>query len=302
MGALFGGIFWLVQNKSQIGIATQQIKNHNADQASESDFSSWKMYRNENYGFEFRHPDRWSDVKISALYDYGSGIFLHFRYPTTEKNWTNDTMLGYANFLVIGIFSPEQYEQFSYSDGSKGEILGSNNEYIFTRIPTGNDTPVDIAVLSEYNEDIYRTFSTFDVGGMKNDSIDRAKWSAYHSKNYGFEFKYPNSWKSVRIVETAVPDKWYDVLVEIKYPTQENAWSDKEAPGYATLFSVQVFDSRKYQESITSQSVDPVLGRNKSFVFLPNADQEVPIDFVNTGMVSFIKPILGTFKVFDVQK
>ncbi len=49
--------------------------------SAEKELVDWKVYRNEEYGFEFMHPKEWEEVgeQYIAFPDRSSGIFINKR-------------------------------------------------------------------------------------------------------------------------------------------------------------------------------------------------------------------------------
>ena len=96
LAALVGGVLWVAKEKSERMTLEKQNKERTAQmqnkqdepkqldnfgQNSDIDTSNWKMYRNEEYGFEVRYPE---DAEVETFYSNGIGSPLDCK-KTPEK-------------------------------------------------------------------------------------------------------------------------------------------------------------------------------------------------------------------------
>lgn len=74
--AVLGGGYWYWQSRTEVSIPPSSDQSPVVD---EGDFTGWKTYRNEKYGFEVRYPNDW------FIEDYEEGVIAP-RFFDQNKN------------------------------------------------------------------------------------------------------------------------------------------------------------------------------------------------------------------------
>ncbi len=165
VAALFGGVFLIIKNKNQIVTEIRQTNNQNPIQTND-DFSRWKTYRNDEFGFALKYPDFWPDLTVSIRRELQPAdawpitAYIDFKYPTQSKTWVGGKEKT-AEIFSIAVFTPQQYENFSYPDGSKPPII-KQGKYIIAKGSAPQDLPDDLLQI-DFSKIIPEIYSTVSV-------------------------------------------------------------------------------------------------------------------------------------------
>ena len=187
------------------------------------DTSNWKVYRNQEYGFEFKYPNDWNlkenkeyfngklttEVLLSTNFDDLAPIIQFFITPnvntTNSENiepygeWT--TIISKESVIIAGI-KTNRYVTSGPDAPNHTEISLVKNNNLFSI-----DTNIrDADLLKNVFDKILSTFKFIEP-------VDTSTWKTYTNTKYGFEFKYPEDWE---IKESTWSDTSYVVEIEDK--------------------------------------------------------------------------------------
>ncbi|MCK5123267.1 MAG: hypothetical protein KAQ87_03935 [Candidatus Pacebacteria bacterium] len=197
MGYLFSGIkenitpvIQVSENKSNLDKVEEPVVFE-----EEEDISDWKVYRNEEFGFELKYPD---SIKVVTFPN--SDYQIDFR-GSNEMNYAIMVTARVNSKISNKISNPECYREINTE--MLNNIKWSVNDYLCTiggKISTtcystvynnhifeisfhGNDLTNKISELNQI-------LSTFKF--IEKDEI--AEWKTYRNEEYGFEVEYPGDW------------------------------------------------------------------------------------------------------------
>ena len=157
----FGGGSELEKNINETIQPSIEKEIEKSDVVSET--TNWKIYNNTKANFTFQYPKDWKIIS-EYFYETASGIKSKKLTVTLGKNEKEEISI---NLRQAQCNAPCKCKEI--------------NENI---IQTCSQNP---EVLKIFNQII----STFEI--IKNDEM--ADWQTYENKEYGYEIKYPKSWK-----------------------------------------------------------------------------------------------------------
>ncbi len=167
--------------------------------------STFKTYRNEEWGFKFRYPQNWT---LDETFIYGQLRKFHLvGVPLQQERLIYDTSPPFM-LDIVTLNRAERLTQLFYelknpaSEIKVGDVIGSRYEYEFDRQPR-------IAVvlpLGQYKlilesdkeyEDIFgqmvTTFKFWDTAQTPT-AQETTTSKTYHNTEFRFEFQYPENW------------------------------------------------------------------------------------------------------------
>ena len=211
LAALVGGVLWVAKEKSERMALEKQNKERTAQmqnkqdepkqldnfgQNSDIDTSNWKMYRNEEYGFEVRYPE---DAEVETFYSNGIGSpvdckktpekCLNFSMKIQNKKGENlITMETFSKELPIkNNTSEENSGSLTFHRGGKtvsGNNYTKNNSYF--PMFSSCFTVVSFPGVNLRKNDGFHFFKFYEIQGQV--SLDDAKIScAKENKDVVFD-------------------------------------------------------------------------------------------------------------------
>ncbi len=143
------------------------------------DISTWKTYRNEEYGFELVLSDDWKGYSVEK-----KGGFIEFYLPTT---YSSDKV----RLFTISTTTKANWEEYLKCDCPRPGYLMERDNIVFVTT-RHQDPPRDLD--KQYSQ-INQILSTFNFIDQTATSSDISNWKTYRNEEYGFEFKYPSHLK-----------------------------------------------------------------------------------------------------------
>jgi hypothetical protein len=175
-----------------------------------ADTSTWKTYRNEKYGMEFKYPPDWTikdfekeialspslkdqpniNISISVVASGMEHFSLNCPITIHEiecKNLKNPGGINYTRNISTGQLQLSNQQQLD------GFLQSPNADLQITTILTdekGNPDPLSPQTVKVFDQ-ILSTFKFIKP-------VDTSTWKTYTNKKYGYEVKYPPEWKTPR--------------------------------------------------------------------------------------------------------
>ena len=158
-------------------------ENTNTEQGSEVDTSGWLTYTNEEYGFSFRYPSDWGEIKETSNFDGYNGLALLF---SNRENATSEYPITPTISITKGVYADDHdndnLPNFDYSvidftktDNELSQILkrsGAISDTV-TKTKINNLNAVEIKELLE---------------GFTGKKISRTFFVIPHFNDYGMYF------------------------------------------------------------------------------------------------------------------
>jgi len=91
----------------------------------------WKDFSNDQYGFSLRLTDNWQNYRWQEENpnDGSATKWIRFYVPTTDPNYADGAMPGYANPFVISVYTPAQWAAVDMN-GPHDTYIGENDKYV----------------------------------------------------------------------------------------------------------------------------------------------------------------------------
>ena len=173
---------------------------------SQDETSSWKTYRNDQYGFEFRYPSHWGKAdNTGSGYDNSNPYLLIWAgavsrsqcqdlgcppKPGDRDEFTKgDTFQGAPPlnpwFEILRVHG-DTWISIQVTDVNKNCSSETDCQQYLSLASLDGKTRVDNPNYQTYN-DFIELISTFKF----TNSADTSTWKTYRNDQYGFEFRYP---------------------------------------------------------------------------------------------------------------
>ena len=192
---------WSVLTSSDDIISSLKIGN-------ETDTSTWKTYRNEEFGFEFKYPEQWAsnegmiDGQFYATFLTQGTVR---KYQDGSQNSPPDMTVKIVqnpNGLALASFVKEYQNGWYSSYFEQKPILIDGQEVLIVDDQKASRpvSPPKVAFIYKVNNIIVITFGDSIVSESDKilstfkfiDSTDTSTWKTYRNEEYGFEFDYPS--------------------------------------------------------------------------------------------------------------
>jgi hypothetical protein len=203
-----------------IPLATELIDNA-------STTASWKTYRNDQYGFEFKYPNKWVVQSAYSTKEVAQTDNLYL-LPQEDLEYVgagisfiikNEDFIKNYNFENVGKISINNIEWTTadYKIKSGAVDMPTHYKYFYT---INNNLYISMTAVDQngivYKEkEMGQILSTFKFISTSTPPINTASWKTYQSSLHEFEFKYPSNWK----IEESL-DPIFDIRIVYTTPGQ----------------------------------------------------------------------------------
>lgn len=243
------------------GITPKLMPRATQASAINAEIADWKIYKNEEYGFEVKYP---RDASFSSNEEEDNTRFDIIGFGNQENYKSGDDVLEvnivklplntdfqqwWKENVVCEETEPLCFYPVSY-DPEKVELNGYSAFKVFVPFGGYGDTSVDrsayylqkenyiynIVVVPSWKENIAtvnQILSTFKFIKIEKDETEN--WQTYTNEKYGFELFFPVSWKGVRRV---ISDDVEIETILFELPTSDKTW--EHGSGFSEMFSLNV--------------------------------------------------------------
>lgn len=180
----------------------------NCGPISQLETKDWKVYTNEEYGFEFKYPSDWI-INGDRFGEECGCFFLDLDRQNREVNSVKEPILGLRIY-----YGQEDLNSFLTSYNPKGEqksikisgvsaaqtsLIGQNGKLgIFVGFVKSKNGFTFSSFDSEGDETVVlanQILSTFKFTEQNQTNIETKDWKTYKNEKYGFEIGYPQNYK-----------------------------------------------------------------------------------------------------------
>jgi len=218
------------------------------------------VYQNNKYNFSLNFPSGWSDyIVFYRISDWGlNGKAESVVFGVQEQD----------SIFTITIHTQDQWTKINAEEGPKPKYINEHNGYVYGYSVAQEALSERVGKLAQNIPNIISTFKFTD---------ETADWQTYTNSEYGFEFKYPESWNRYSIMV----DEWdgYTSGAQGDEIVEQGPQISIRHPGWTTQnprqdIPIMVFTLSQWnllQEGnfhIGAAPVGPIeLGRNSRYVF-----------------------------------
>lgn len=181
--------------KYQVKEKNEVVQVLNQVATTTDEFAGWRMYRNEEYGFELLLPNSWNGLAIEQKGNNFSPALrsYFFCFPTDNKDYPDSNCgsiniySGQFSLFGISIYSKMGWKEEQETEVGKPVFINENDKYVFAYyLP--QDPPLEYI-----NYNVNKILSTFKFTATST-STDISTWKTYKDDEYGFVVKYPEDW------------------------------------------------------------------------------------------------------------
>jgi hypothetical protein len=133
--------------------------------------ANWKTYTNAQYGFSFKYPNSWPDLKVASDSKFYKGYtdLLNFCLPIIQNiksdpdSNCSDIYPGLAKAFYFAVFTDKQWADDQSMETNKSIFVAKNQKYVIGW-GIGQDTVSSINPSNELMDQILSTFKFTDSG------------------------------------------------------------------------------------------------------------------------------------------
>jgi hypothetical protein len=143
--------------------------------------------------------------------------------------------------------------------------------------------------------------STITTSSPTSSSIDTSDWKTYTNDDYGFTLKFTDKWKGY-IVEKTNNNNSALATFRIYVPTNDQIFYEKEKPGYAMPFIIDIYKKTTYDtlknqnEPAFNMEYGNFLLDNGNYVATDSTWQATPEDLYNSGLSDEVMSVVKSFQ------
>ncbi len=317
------GVYWFFTSQpteslptDQEGITPGQLPTGEID----GETADWQTHRNEEYGFEVRHPDTWiaesidRGIRLTDVYNFNETFNVNVSPLGINIEKTN---FGFIQEWFDNEFSdriPElipEYDEIAinsirgikFSDpismggcGEKHVLIKNSKVYSIERYGETCDYS------NELFDQILSTFKFIEVD-------EAADWQTYKNEEYGFEIKHPRDWELSSYAINNPSNKGYEFYIKNKKDDNNiitlgmtEKYPNSPDPNLNAPLSDKKIDNLEAQRQIFTEGYCDVLSCTPPFIviWVTYKDYIYTFDFSNTTKIEGVyNQILSTFKFID---
>ena len=129
--------------------------------------------------------------------------------------------------------------------------------------------------------------------------IKTKSWKFYHNAKYGFNLKFPKSWKGFDVEKVVISESEVNAIyLYFKMPTTDPAYQDSPSNGYASLFCIALYTPAQWdilENSDYAEMLGEKLAETSDYVYVYSHAQAAPTDLYT--QVNKLTKIKNSFKL-----